>query len=384
MVEDLQYLEELRKVNQTFPYTDPIKEWINQGKKVIGWVCTYVPEEVIYAAGILPVRVTGGSEELEMEEANAYLYINTCSSMRTPMELALKKEYDFLDGFVACATCDGARRLHDVWQHYLSTPFTHILTVPRKFTERAHELFKAQVLEFKRRIEEFFQVNISDEALREAIGVYNETRRLLRSLYELRKLDNPAITGAETLEILNASIRMPKDQFNILLRNLLEELKEKNRKVEGKIRLMLTGSILNNHHFIEAIEEWGGLVVVDELCTSTRYWWDSVETNKGYTPIEAISRRYVNNFPCARWSPPTERFDRVLQLAKDFRVDGSITEIVRYCVPYAHDEPLLRERLEHQGVPVLQLDLEYGAGGTGQIRTRVQAFLEMLERKKLG
>jgi len=106
-----------------------------------------------------------------------------------------------------------------------------------------------------------------------------------------------------------------------------------------------------------------------------------VDTDPEIDPIEALSRRYLNNFPCPRMFPPEGRFNRVLQMVEDYHVDGVVSEIVRYCVHCAHDQPLLRRRLEKQGVPVLELNVEYGMPGTGQIRTRVQAFLEMLERR---
>ena len=379
MASMLESLRKIREINASFPYSEPIKEWKGQGKRVIGWQCTYIPEELIYAAGMLPIRVTGDSRELEMEDANAYLYINTCSFVRSCFQLALEKQYDFLDGFVSGSTCDGARRLADVWRHYLPIPVVYVLSVPRKFTERAHELYRQEVIELKQRLEGFFQVEITDQALREAIGVYNRSRELLDKLYGLRKLNAPPISGAEMLEVLNAGFKMPRDKFNQLLERLLEEASTGDRALEGKFRLMITGSPLNNPEFIKTIEDLGGLVVVDELCMGTRYWWDLVDANPNLDPLEAISRRYLNNFPCPRMFPSEERFNRVLDLVKDFRVQGVVNELIRYCVPYAHDEPLLRERLEHQGIPVLELDVEYGMSGTGQIRTRVQAFLEMLE-----
>jgi len=293
--------------------------------------------------------------------------------------MALDKQYDFLDGFVAGSTCDGARRLADVWHLYLPIPVVYVLSVPRKTTEAAHELYRLEVLEFKHRLEELFQVEITDEALREAILVYNKSRELLKKLYDLRKLDAPPISGAETQEVLNSGFKMPKDKFNQLLERLLEEASTGDRALAARYRLMITGSPLNNPDFIKNIEDLGGLVVVDETCMGTRYWWDLVDDNPDLDPLTAISRRYLNNFPCPRMFPSSERFNRVLDIVKDFRIQGVVNELVRYCVPYAHDEPLLREQLEHRGIPVLELDLEYGTPGTGQIRTRVQAFLEMLE-----
>lgn len=374
-------LDRFLEVNQTFPKTKDILELKKQGKKVFGWICTYVPEEVINAAGILPVRITGYEREIELEDGNAYLYVNNCSFSRSCLQMALNSEYDYLDGVVAGATCDGARRLFDLWVHYVKLPFHHILTVPRKYTERAHDLYYEQVVIFKQNLEQHLNIQITEEALQQSIRVYNESRELLRKLYELRKLDRPPISGAETMEVLNASCRMPKEVFNSYLRQLLEEITVSERAYPSRARLMVTGSIMNNPEFIRSIEELGGLVVTDELCTSTRYWSDPVVMD-GRPPLEAISRRYLNNFPCARMVPSDCRFDRILDLAREYKVDGVISQIIRYCVPYAHDLPLITERLNKIGVPTLALDVEYGTSGSGQIRTRVQAFLEMVETKK--
>jgi bzd-type benzoyl-CoA reductase N subunit len=375
-------LEKFCEVNNTFPKTIQVLEHKHQGKKVFGWLCTYVPEEIIHAAGALPIRITGYSKEMELEDGTAYLYINSCSFSRSCLQLGLKGEYDFLDGVAGGSTCDGARRLFDLWRNYIDTPFYHVLTVPRKYTQSAHDLYYKQVLQFKVHLEEFLGIQITDESLYRSIGIYNESRALLRRLYDLRKQDTPPITGTETMEVLNACFRMPKELFNEWLRSLLDGLDVSDNASKSRARLMLVGSAITNPELIESIEDLGGLIVTDELCTGTRYWSDPVVLDNKSTPVEAISRRYLNNFPCARMFPSDERFNRILDLARDFRVDGVISQIIRYCVPYAHDLPLLTERLKANGIPTLALDVEYGTSGSGQIRTRVQAFLEMLEEKR--
>jgi benzoyl-CoA reductase/2-hydroxyglutaryl-CoA dehydratase subunit BcrC/BadD/HgdB len=201
--EEIATLGPFRTVNRTFPKTKEIMDFKQEGKKVFGWLCTYVPEEIIHAAGALPVRITGYSEEQELDDGNAYLYINNCSFSRSCLQMGLKGEYDYLDGIIAGSTCDGARRLFDLWSHYIKTPFHHILTVPRKYTERAHGLYYEQVSQFKKLLEQYLETEITDEALLQSIAVCNESRELLKRLYELRKLDRPPITGAETMEVLN-------------------------------------------------------------------------------------------------------------------------------------------------------------------------------------
>ena len=380
MDNSLEALTELKNLATPFPKNTAIKEWQKPGRKVIGYVCIYVPEEIIYAAGVLPFRVSGDNEELELKKAEAYLYINTCSFARTGFQLAIEGQYDFLEGLVTAETCDGARRLHDVWLRYGNNNcFTHIFYIPRKWTERAHQFYRAQLEELKGKLGEFVGKEVSDEALRHAISVYNRSRELLHRLYEFRKRNNPPITGAETLEVVKAAMRIPREQYNKILERLVNELEHTDRQINKRVRLMILGSILHNSEWIKAIEDLDAVVVTDELCTGTRYFWNMVDTD--LPPMEALARYYLNRPPCARFQPYERRFSHIFDMLDQFKVHGVISEIVRYCVPYGHDKPLLKERLEKRDIPVLELDLEYGQGGTGQVRTRAEAFVEMLQTK---
>ena len=375
-------LDRFHEMNESFPRTAQILEHKSRGGKVIGWLCTYVPEEIIHASGALPIRIIGYSHEANLDDANAHLYINNCTFSRSCLQLGLEGQYDFLDGVVGGSTCDGARRLFDVWRQYIGTPFHHVLTVPRKYTERAHKLYYDEVVLFKKHLEEHLGVSISDKELLRSTILLNESRGLLHSLYELRKRDRPPISGAETLEVLNAAYRMPKETFNLWLGEFIEELKASDKAFTGRARVMLVGSVLTNPEFVKSIEDQGALVVTDELCTSTRYWGDKVVLDDRRPILESISQRYLDNFPCARMYPSDERFNRIVEYARDFKVDGVISETVRYCVSYAHDLPLLSDKLSENGIPMLALDVEYGSAGSGQVATRVQAFLEMLEGRR--
>ncbi len=375
-------MERFRETNRTFPRSPEILAAKARGQKVMGWVCTYVPEELFHAAGALPVRVSGYAAETDLQEGTAYFYVNNCSFARSCLQLGLRGEYEYLDGFVAGSTCDAARRLFDLWRHYVPVPFSHVMSVPRKYTERAHELYLAQVTELKKGLEAHLGVEITDEALTKSIGLYNQSRSLLRDLNDLRRLDEPPIDGARTMEVSNAAGRMPREAFNACLRELLREMEGSPARRGGKARIMIAGSALNNAGFIDSVEGMGGLVVTDELCTGTRYWADPVVVGEHEPPLNAIARRYLNNFPCARMYPSEERFRRMMDLVREFRVDGVISQTIRYCSPYSNDLPLLADVLARNGVPLLSLDVEYGTSGSGQILTRVQAFLEMLEARR--
>lgn len=271
------------------------------------------------------------------------------------------------------------RALEEIRGVNIPTPFFFVFTIPKRFDHGALQLYQTQVERFKEGLEGLIGAEISDESLREAIRVYNRNRELLKELFDLRRSDTPPLSGAEALEILNAGFRMPKEEHTALLERLLQEISQSPPAPRGgpQYRLMINGSPLNNPEFIQTIEELGGLVVIDELCTGARYFWDPVDAS--LPPLEALSMRYLYHFPCARMYPSEERFKRVINLAKEYKVHGVITQMIRYCTPYTRDQVLLQEKLEEEGIPVLSLDVEYGQGGVGAIRTRVQAFLEMLE-----
>lgn len=381
MRDSFETIKKIREINKGFPYTEPVKKWKEQERKVVGWGCDYVPEEILYAAGILPFRVTGDSRELPLTSADAYLSIYECSFVRSCLQLALDRQFDFLDGFVACSTCDGMRRLADEWRITVNVPVLYVLSVPRKFTPRAHDFYKREVIKLTKLIEERFGLEVTDHALREAIQVYNESRGLLRNLYDLRKLERPPISGAEMLEVTNAASRMPRGQYNQILKALLAEAAMSDRSWEGT-RLMIGGSILSNSDFIQGIENMGGVVVADALCCGTRYWGDLVRVDAGGDPLAAIAERYLNNFPCPRMFPTDERINRILSLASEFQVDGVIWQTIRYCNPMYYEQPRLKDRLEQRGIPILLLDIEYGMTATGQVKTRAQAFIEMLQETR--
>jgi len=379
---DSEVFNRFREVNNTYPETQQIKELKIHGGKVFGWLCTYVPEELIHAAGALPIRITGFKQETELDEANAHLYIVSCSFSRSCLQMGLKQHYRFLDGIVAGSTCDGARRLFDHWCRYVKTPFSQIMSVPRKYNESTLELYYQEILDLKKNLESYLGISITDEALLKSIDIYNKSRLLLRRLYELRKQPDPPITGAETFEVLNASFRMPKEIFNSWLEELLLKLEIFDVKHSGIARLMVIGSVLNNPAFIKSIEDQGGLVVTDELCSSVRYWYDPVVREGEESPLKSLARRYLTNFPCARMFPSTDRFKLITKLIQDYKVEGIVSQNIRYCVPYAHDLPLLKDRVKELGIPVLALDIEYGTSGSGQVQTRVQALLEMIQASR--
>lgn len=351
-----------------------MEEQKEQGKRVIGWLCLYVPEEILHAAGAYPVRIMGGARETPA--ANSYLYSTSCSFVRNCLEQGLSGHYRALDGLVSFNTCDHIRRLFDVWKRYLGTPYTQILSLPYKITEASLSYYQGELVRLKEGLEKAFGLQVSDQALRESIGLYNRTRLLLKRLYELRKSDSPPISGTEILQVLLAGMVMDREQYNRQLEELLGKLEGKGGDYQGKIRLLLMGSEMEDPGYIQLIEELGGIVVTDDLCNGMRYFDEMVDP--AGDPLEALARRYLSKAPCPRLCPSSERVGRLKEIAREWKVEGVIYESIKFCDLHSGVFPVIRDGFQEMGLPVLSLQREYGMAGAGQMKTRVQAFYENL------
>jgi len=358
-----------------------VESWKKEGGKVIGYACTYMPEEIISAAGMLPFRLRG-TGCVGTSLADAWLTrIANCSFARSILELALTGEYDFLDGVVFNNGCDHTRRGYENWKAQENTPsFMYMLPVPHVLTDDGLQWYREEVATFKNTFEDFFGVKVSDESLKDAIHTYDETRSLLKQLYKLRTQKAPNLTGAETLRILVASASMPRDEYNRLLKVKLDELSNRDGISDYRARIMLVGSTNDDPALVELIEEAGGLVVADSLCFGARYFWDMVEETGD--PMDNLTARYYYHVPCPRmYGALKERLDFLKSATKEANVDGVIMQAIKFCDLHGVENAMIERALEKEGIPTLKLEREYGPlADTGRFRTRVQAFLERLGR----
>jgi benzoyl-CoA reductase subunit C len=372
----MEALQELSSLSDTL-LIPAMQAWKKEGKPVVGYFCSYVPEEILYAAGALPYRVRPVGCAAT-PSADGYLSHVNCSFVRSCLEYALEGRYDFLDGLVFCNSCDHVRRLYDVWRETADhPPLTYMLQVPHKSDDVAVSFYRDDIAIFQENVEKAFGTRITEEKLKNAIHVYNETRGLLKTLYELRQEQNPPITGAETLKIVLAATAAPPDQYNQLLRRLLEELKDRERIYNYRARVMIMGGLYDDPAHTQIIEDLGGLVVTDALCFGSRHFWQPVENS--HDPLLGLARSYLRHPPCARMSDMMkERDDFVSEMVDKFSVDGIIYQWIRYCDLWGGELFHLREKLKESGTPLLSLEREYVLGGAGQVATRVQAFLERI------
>ncbi len=368
--------EELSVISKTLK-NNYVTDWIDNGKKVVGYVCTYMPEEILFAADILPYRITGtGVRDTSL--ADSYLTRVNCSFARCCLEQGFQGEYDFLEGAVWVNGCDHIRRCYDNWKAKIPRPFMHMLPVPHVFSAEGRQWYKEEVVKFKEAVEEHFNVKITSEKLAEACSVYNETRSLLKRLYDLRASGKSPFTGAEASIISAAGFSMPKIEYNRLLSNLLKEAENKSSVSKEKVRLFVTGSLMDDSEFIENIEDMGAIVVADALCFGARYFWDMVGENGD--PLEALVDRYYRHASCPRMAGEYKtRLNFILKQIKRANVKGAIFQHIKFCDLHGTDNALLKKDLDKKGIASIDLEREYGPlADAGRIRTRVQAFLEKI------
>jgi bzd-type benzoyl-CoA reductase N subunit len=372
-------LEELQALAGDLP-NRTVEEWKAKGGKVVGFFCSYVPEEILYAADILPIRVRATGCR-ETASADVYMSGHSCSFMRSCLQFALEGRYDFLDGVVCTNSCDHVRRTYDTLREIASErfPFLEFISVPHKTTDQSIAFYRDELVTFRRKMEMFSGVTVSDERLKDAIDTYNETRRLLKELYGLRQRAAPALTGAQSISVVLAALSTRKDHFNRLLVKALKETGEAQGITDHRARLMLSGSGgCEDPRFYQVIEEVGGLIVTDSLCFGSRYFWEPVQT--GGDPIDSLAASYMRRPSCASMGDKVaERSDYIEQMVRDFEVDGVIYERMRYCDLWGGQVLHLRQRMKEAGIPLLEIERDYLLGSVGQLKTRVQAFLEMIE-----
>ncbi|MFW9822251.1 MAG: 2-hydroxyacyl-CoA dehydratase subunit D [Candidatus Thorarchaeota archaeon] len=356
-----------------------VNNWKKEGKKVLGYFCSYIPEEIFHAADILPIRMRA-RECTDTPMGDAYMTPTTCSFTRCCLELANRKQYKFLDGIVSCNSCDQIRRLYDNIRYKAPFPYHYIMGVPGNVSDTTIGWFKHEITKFIYHIEKNFGVSITNDKLSNSIKTYNKSRTLLKDLYMLRKREKPPITGTNVLNIINAGVSMPRDLFNNLVETQLSQITDDKSDVEFKSRLMIIGSMLDDPEYLEIIENLGGLVVTDSLCLGSRYFWDLVDETKD--PIDALADRYLSKISCPRMTDGhQQREEFMMNMIKDFKVDGVILQRMKFCALWWPEIFLLRNKLKESGIPSLELEREYILSGAGAMKTRIQTFLEVLESR---
>jgi benzoyl-CoA reductase subunit C len=357
---------------------DYAREWKKRtGEKIIGYFCTYAPEEIMYAANILPVRILGSHEAQSISITSPHIFAMYCPFCRDCLAQGLQGKYDYLDGVMIAQSCLHMRGAFNSWRIHVPTSFTYYLPMPMKVQSPAAKPYLREELAlFKKSLEEWTGKPITDADLDRGIETVDKNRRLLRRVYEFRKKDTLALTGLEAMKTVISSQMSDKSEHNNLLKEVLKGLPKRKLDRGAGVRLMTLGSENDDIPFLEMLESLNATVVIEDHCTGSRYFWNEVVPEDDR--LSAIAARYTERIPCAAkdWEE-RRRIPFILQLAKDYSVQGALLIQQKFCDPHELDIPAIKKSLESNGIPTYFLEFDISAP-LGPSRIRMEAFIEQL------
>ena len=361
---------------------DYARDWkARTGGQVVATMCTYTPEELLIAAGMLPVRVLGAHEPQNVTEPHVFGMF--CPFCRDSLAQGLLNRFDYAEGVTLTQSCIQYRQSFASWRMHVPTvKWDYYVPMPNEVQSRHARLAHyGEVKKFRDFLGKLTGQPLSEEALAEAVEVVNENRRLLRQLFEYRKQPNPNVTGLEALYASLSAQFVDKREHNALLRKVLAALPSRRLDRPEGVRVMTIGSENDDCGFMAMIESVGATIVIDDQCSGTRYFWN--EAKPDGDPIKAIADRYIDRPACPTKDYPAHtRFDHVLGLAKDYNARAAIFLQQKFCDPHEGDYPDLKRHLEANGIPTLFLEFDI-TNPLGPFRIRVEAFLETLSEEEL-
>jgi bcr-type benzoyl-CoA reductase subunit C len=359
------------------PYELVKKQRQESGQKIIGSTLTDVPEELIHAAGLLPFTILGTNRPIR--RASALLPDNSCSLSRSDLELVLTYETDLFDGFVLPQVDDTTQHLSDIWRRKIPASFFECYLVPRQLDRpSARQWLLDETTRLKESLERFIGREISEDALRNSISMYNENRRMLRRIYDLKRHNRGLITNRAFFELIKSSMFLPKETHNQYLGDLLPELGKKATSREpGVLRFVVAGIVWEPPAVMSILDELGIDVVGDDLCTGTRYIAHDVSTEGD--PVNALVERHFKKGP---FSPIHDggnlAQENLMDLVREHRADGILYLHLKFFESQDYDLPDLKRVIEQESVPIHVLDTEYQTTHLAQMKTRIQAFAESI------
>lgn len=358
---------------------DPASIAAASDKKVIGHLCSYAPEELVLAAGFLPMRLFSSKSDILLAEQHLQAYC--CSLVRGVLEDSLSGRLDFLSGAVFPHTCDSIQRLSDIWRIKGRYDFFADVMVPAKLNTTSARAYMAEVLQrLKSDLEQAAGKQITDDDLRQAIAVINTIRRALSRIYALQSRHPGIIKGADLYALVKGAMIMDREHAARLLPVIADALEDKahDASPEQNIkRVIVSGSICDTPNFYSAIEDAGAIVVGDDLCTGQRWFEGIVEENRD--PMQAVADRYMDRIVCpAKHASTTFRGEHLVSLAQKNNARGVIFILLKFCDPHAFDFPYVREFLDKAGIKSTLVEMDDQQDAMGQLATRIETFIHMI------
>jgi len=355
-----------------------------KGTKLVGYTPGgYLPEELVYACGAIPVGLIRGGDPEPVAESAAYIprFIDTfCRSQIGYRMLGEEPLYQMIDLLVVPVTDHNIKAIADCFSFFTDANVFRF-GVPHQKDEHAFEYYLAGLHSLREKLEEFTGNKIENGRLREAIDLCNSMRDSLKELSLLRRAERPPVTGHEFVKLNHASFVADKAIFIDVLRSIHHELKEKPPSNPKGPRILLTGSTLamGDYKVLEMTEEAGASIVIEEFAEGIRHYWENVQVDGDL--MEALADRYFRRrVPPAWFRPSRERIDYLIQLARDFNVDGIIWYQLMYRSSYDiqayYFERILKNDLN---IPMLKIESDYDVSERGPLRTRIETFVEIIK-----
>ncbi len=356
------------------------------GRKVVGSFCVFVPEELTLAADAVHIGLCSGAE-VGTAEAEQLVPRNTCALIKSFIGFKLARLCPFTEScdlIIGETTCDGKKKAYEGFAEYVPL---EILEVPQRKEPADRRLWKDEVLRYKQLLEKLTGTIITPERLKAAIQVVNAKRRALQRLNTLRQADPAPISGRDALLINQVAFYDDPIRFTASINTLCDQMEERIAKNEGIApagtpRLLLSGCpmAVPNWKLPYIIEGSGAVIVGEESCIGARNTRDLVneEASTMDEMIDALVTRYLQ-IDCACFTPNTERQDNVKAMVRDLKADGVIHYSLMFCQPYEHEALKLEKTLQHEEVPMLSIATDYSMEDVEQLKTRVEAFIEMIK-----
>lgn len=345
-------------------------------KKIIGYLCSYAPEELIHAAGCHPMRIFSSATDISLAENHLQAYC--CALVRGILEDGLAGRLDYLDGMVFPHTCDSIQRLSDIWRLNMNQAFFADVIMPAKLTTDSARVYMAQVLEkFKTDLETYTGTPVTDHALAESIHLFNRIREHLGRIYTLKSRHSGIIPGKDLFTVIKAAMIMDREALDNALAALQKAMEQASPPETAPKRIILSGSVCDMPDLYTLIETAGGAVVGDDLCSGRRWFEGAIPED--VPPMDGLTTRYADRVVCpAKHSGTTARAEALASLVKETRADGVVFTLLKFCDPHAFDAPYLGKFLDEKGIPHLVLEMDGRQSGTGQTATRMETFIHMI------
>lgn len=359
-----------------------VKQLKDQGIPVVGSYCTYFPQEIAMAMGAATVSLCSTSDET-IAEAEKDLPKNLCPLIKSSYGFAKTDKcpfFYFSDVVVGETTCDGKKKMYELMSEFKDT---FVMELPNSQSENSLKLWKKEIIRFKEYLEKKFDVEITEEQIREAVKVNNEARRSLKKLYEVMRHDPAPISGYDLFEVLYGSTfkfdrKQIPDEVNALVDKIEKEYAE-GKMQEKKPRILITGCPIGGatEKVIRAVEDNGGIVVTYENCSGAKSIDKLVDENNPDV-YDAIARRYLN-IGCSVMTPNPNRFELLGRLIDEYQVDGVVEMTLQACHTYNVETLSVRKFVnEEKHIPYINVETDYSQADIGQLNTRITAFIEML------